>query len=52
MKYNNNSSPIDLYDMVSPGTPSHVNTAWAIERARRGERKPVDLGAKMEKVTV
>jgi len=52
MKHNPNATVLDLYDMVSPTTPMHVNTAWAIELHRREERKAVMFSPESEKVVV
>lgn len=41
MRLNHKASLMDLYDMVSPKTPSHVNKRYAIEKHRNGERPPV-----------
>lgn len=40
-RLNYRASPIDLYDMIDPGTPAHLNVKFAIYCHRVGDRKPV-----------
>lgn len=42
-RLNYRSSPIDLYDMIDPATPAHLNVKFAIYCHRHGGREPVEF---------